>query len=303
MMMKTTTTTINRVETRGQKRARLEETVTINVDDSVTPPLPVTSVSPSPSNEQHTRSRQTEYGDSEYYADTYRHLLDLEVRRMAQRRPPHPSETTRETKMAWLLDVTERLPGHTLVAFKAVDYMDRCSSELYYYTEFRPSLLWQSKLLAASTLLASKMESNEDSIELYDLVENLPGKSIYTRDVIATESEVINALKFELETATVPQFLDVYAERWLWPLQLESCTRTLAGFLCDQTLGRAEFYEFRPSLVALACLYLASKHTTGKGKVEPVEELALLMEPFHSKSDFSKCAQHLEHLRTQKKGS
>lgn len=152
-------------------------------------------------------------------------------------------------------------------------------------------------------LLASKMESITDHIDLVQLVRNVGSKDVTAARVLEMEISVLNTLKFELETATVPQFIDVYTKRWsavsLYPLSL--CDRVMASLLCNQTLGRVEFYEFRPSLIAIACVYLAWKYVTGKGRDTPLVEISKLLEPFHSTREFYKCVQCIEPIIESKK--
>jgi len=259
--------------------------------------LPSSKVSPCPSIEC-LPSVSIPDANDEYMDDSYKNLLDLEARRMAQSQLPHEPIAMRKEKIAWLLDQAEDLPGDNLVAFRAMDYLDRYTSYQDHKECAPTSIRRQSIVLGAVLLIASKMESSDEFAYIANVRSSIGVDAISTKDIIAAELEVLKALQFELETATVPQFIGIYARKVHPPLQFPALT--LAAFLCDQTLGLPEFYTFRPSMIALACIYLAVKHTT-KNCTAPDDCINGLLEPFHHPDVFSKCVQTLEPLRVGKR--
>jgi hypothetical protein len=146
-------------------------------------------------------------------------------------------------------------------AFRAVDYMDRFSSCLH---NAHISDVWQSCVMAACLLIASKVETIERSIHPEDLVflSEIDGPS--KKDIIEMEITILNTLKFEMETATSIQFLYLYMDK----MKLDVAERMFASRMCEKSLGRSEFYQFYPSQVALGCIDLALEHTKNPSRNE-----------------------------------
>lgn len=201
--------------------------------------------------------------EEEYQQDRYAHMLDLEKRRTEQRGTPHPAEHQRQDKMEFIRDFCASTQCPVSVAFRAVDYLDRYSNALY--AAETKTIDWQLAVLCACTFIAIKMEDFRTTHSCKEVLSLAFAERVEKRDMLCQESIIMNALHYELETITAPEFIEFYVHR----AKLGGIVLEKAVDLCMKTLGCASFYQFRPSMIAMSCIYAANVYLTKSADIPP----------------------------------
>lgn len=160
---------------------------------------------------------------------------------------PKISSKMREILIDWLVDVHLKFNMQSETLFLTVNYIDRFLEKCA-VARNRLQLVGVTCLLLAAKYEEMMFPEIKDFVYITD--------NAYTREeILRMENVIIDHLKFDLTVPTIFRFLS----RYLKADKAEESHKLCAEYLAERTLQNYIMLQFKPSIIASACVYLSNK--------------------------------------------